>query len=259
MLVPDAGAACLDARGNPLEPTPLTPAMAPVPEDMDTTSVPASMRRSIEGNESEAKRLRTSTSSMPPTPSLSRRTSLTTPFPQAEALARQISVRTQASAAMQPVPEHNWEEKPAAAEVRNDAAAPAPEGNEATDENLNVTTHETLVINARAFCRICGSLEKEIFAGQVHCRRCLNDSFTDRKDQIYRHLDQDLTYDPQVKEWRPSSLTDTEHLHLPDQEELQEIWSTGTWHNEEVHRLEGGRTRERNRLQAQEYLYLESH
>ena len=77
---------------------------------------------------------------------------------------------------------------------------------------------------------------RTVEAGKVQCSRCFSFKFTDHPGQVQNWFDEDLEYDARVKRWRSLLLQQADDAHLPDQTELQEIWRTGFWHDNETHR-----------------------
>eukprot|EP00435_Cladocopium_sp_Y103_P012135 s282_g3.t1 len=218
----------LDVSGTPLESEPnasavLAPAQIPVPDDdFDMPEAAASRRSSAVSTlpEPDYKRLKTASSA-----SSSRRSSLTPLLEGDEAAAPGHETP------LQPVPEG----EPIQTELPEANQSDAQVDNQRPD-HASLLLYETYTMNSKAYCQYCGSLDKQIDSGKTQCSRCLCYEFTDHPEQVQNWFDEDAEYDARISRWRPSVLAHSEELHLPDQVELNKIWQTGAWNNNEVFR-----------------------
>lgn len=138
-----------------------------------------------------------------------------------------------------------------------DALPPVPEDEPVDDEQVQVEPgatdvqledktpgsasllmYEMYTINSKAFCLQCGSVDKHVESGRTQCSRCLSFEFTDHPDQVENWFDEDVEYDARLSRWQPSLHARADELHVPNQTELEldEIWTTGSWNNNEIHR-----------------------
>ena len=216
----------LDAGGNPLEhePNATAPPIFEAPMDQITPTLSRGVSAGPDVTEPDTKKLK-----LTPSGASSRRSS----FASVPALmSRQV---TPSLASLPPVPE---DEDPAFMTPRPEALDDPREaqGDDTVSKHASLLVHETYTINSKSFCEFCGCLEKQIEAGKVQCSRCFSFKFTDHPEQVQNWFDEDLEYDARVKRWRSLLLQQADDAHLPDQTELQEIWRTGVWHDNETHR-----------------------
>ena len=232
-LVPSVVLEPLDASGQPLD----EPSSASVPSGILAPASPrdaaVASRRSSTATDgpldvkriktSAAPSVRSSASDVPDLPtSFSRQSSVQ---------ARQVSQGTEV---LPPVPEDD--------DLMADPIPPEPRDelpSEMTLDQTNAvsfTEYETYTISAKSFCKFCGCREKQLCSGRLQCCRCLCFEFTDHPGDVQSWFDEDVEFDSRTRSWRSSQLALTEDLHLPQQEELQAAWISGTWQNNEIHR-----------------------
>ena len=91
---------------------------------------------------------------------------------------------------------------------------------------------QVLQVHAKAYCRLCGSVNKMVESGVTRCGRCMNSTFTDESDEVLNWFDEDEKYDTECK--RMSTQTLHAQEELPHCRALRDVEATRQWLSSEV-------------------------
>ena len=91
---------------------------------------------------------------------------------------------------------------------------------------------QVLQVHAKAYCRLCGSVNKMVESGVTRCGRCMNSTFTDESDEVLNWFDEDEKYDAECK--RMSTQTLHAQEELPHCRALRDVEATRQWLSSEV-------------------------
>ena len=91
---------------------------------------------------------------------------------------------------------------------------------------------QVLQVHAKAYCQLCGSVNKMVEAGVTRCGRCMNSTFTDESREVLNWFDEEEKYDTECK--RMSSQILHAEGELPHCRALRDVEATRQWHSSEV-------------------------
>jgi len=95
-----------------------------------------------------------------------------------------------------------------------------------------VGEEQVLQVHAKAYCQLCGSVNKMVEAGVTRCGRCMNSTFTDESREVLNWFDEEEKYDTECK--RMSSQILHAEGELPHCRALRDVEATRQWHSSEV-------------------------
>ena len=87
-------------------------------------------------------------------------------------------------------------------------------------------------VHAKAYCRLCGSVNKLVEAGVTRCGRCMNSTFTDDVDDVLNWFDEDEKFDGVCKRMTRDAFCVQEGLPVCDA--LRDVAASKQWLSSEV-------------------------
>ena len=87
-------------------------------------------------------------------------------------------------------------------------------------------------VHAKAYCRLCGSVNKLVEAGVTRCGRCMNSTFTDEVNDVLNWFDEDEKFDITCKRMTSEQLCAQEEL--PPGGALRDVAAARQWLTSEV-------------------------
>eukprot|EP00434_Breviolum_minutum_P045617 symbB.v1.2.040940.t1/scaffold7672.1/size10676/1 len=87
-------------------------------------------------------------------------------------------------------------------------------------------------VHAKAYCQLCGSVNKIVECGVTRCGRCMNSTFTDESREVLNWFDEEEKYDTECKRMSSQMLHAEEEL--PHCRALRDVEATRQWHSSEV-------------------------
>ena len=103
------------------------------------------------------------------------------------------------------------------------------------DEEAGTTTlggEQIFQVHAKAYCRLCGSVNKLMEAGVTRCGRCMNSTFTDEVSDVLNWFDEDEKFDSVCKRMTSEQLHVREEL--PPGRALRDVAAARQWLTSEV-------------------------
>ena len=86
-------------------------------------------------------------------------------------------------------------------------------------------------VSAKAFCQLCGSVDKVLEANVARCGRCLNSSFVDDVEKVLNWFDEETEFDAKQKRFTSNAPRGEE---LPLTLDLHQVSQTQQWLTSEV-------------------------
>ena len=104
-----------------------------------------------------------------------------------------------------------------------------------SDEKMDSATaqaEQIFHVHAKAYCRLCGSVNKLVEAGVTRCGRCMNSTFTDDVDDVLNWFDEDEKFDGVCKRMTRNTFHVQEGL--PGCDALRDVAASRQWLTSEV-------------------------
>lgn len=99
-------------------------------------------------------------------------------------------------------------------------------------DSATVQAEQIFYVHAKAYCRLCGSVNKLVEAGVTRCGRCMNSTFTDDVDDVLNWFDEDEKFDGVCKRMTRNTFHVQEGL--PGCDALRDVAASRQWLTSEV-------------------------